>query len=130
MERSRRASAVVWGALAAVCLGGALLVWVVSPTGTGVTLFGPRWVAAGLVVAALPATVVAAAAALTGARRSRRLLVIAVSALAGAMGALAAGSLFAAQVFGDAVAGILLAVAAIAMYVLAQQVLRIGKETR
>lgn len=123
----------MWGPVAVAALGGALLVWLVSPAGTGVTLFGPRWVAGGLVALALPVAVLAAVVALTVARPTRRtrwLVVLPVAGLAGGVGAIAAGSLFAAQVLGDAAAGMLLAVAAIAMYVLSQQVLGLGKEMR
>lgn len=116
---------MLWGAVAAVCLAGALLVWLGSATAAGHGLFGAGGstavVAAGLVLTLLG--LVGARVPAAG-RGLRWVFALVLTVGGGAVGALAFGAFFAPQDTGDVAVGALLILGAMGMTVLAVQVSR------
>lgn len=127
----RRQTALMWAAIAVICVGGVLAVWLGSPTAGGRAIFG-RAVSVAISGVALALTLVGGAAVAIYRRGSRALrwpLGLPMAAAAGAVGALAAGTFFAPEDGTDAGVGILLLMGTAGMVIVAVQVLRAEART-
>lgn len=123
---SRRRTGLLWGIVALVCLGGSLVVLLVSPQAASSAGLG-RAVSLVIVAAAVVLTVTGAGVVLASAQTSwgmRWGVALPLAVAAGAVAVLALATLVAPSGVTDAVIAVLLAGAVVGMNIVAAQVAR------